>query len=171
MTIQAQTSGNNGSLAHTNKDTYKDCEILGRITLYAGTEEFIDCTFENKNDYAIWTWGGKKVNLTGCTFNSGGKAVLLYGGAGSAETPTTVLNVTNCVFNDDGTLATDKKAAIETGNDYGATYILNVNKATVNGFDVNPNGKSTGTQIWANKNSMDADHLVVTVDGVKVYGN
>lgn len=170
MTIQAQTSGTYGGLAHTNKVTYNNCTILGKITLYSDTE-FNNCTFENKNDYAIWTWGGKVVNLTGCTFNSGGKAVLLYGGAGSPETPTTVLTVTDCVFNDDGTLATDKKAAIETGNDYGATYILNVNKATVNGFDVNPNGKSTRTKLWANKNSMNADHLFVTVDGVKVYGN
>ena len=170
MTIQAQTSGNYGGLAHTNKVTYKDCEILGRITLYAGTEEFIDCTFENKNDYAIWTWGGKVVNLTGCTFNSGGKAVLLYGGSGSTETPTTVLTVTNCVFNDDDTLNT-VKAAIETGNDYDATYILNVKNTTVNGFAINDEGTSTKSRLWGNKNSMDANHLFVTVDGVKIYGN
>ena len=170
MTIQAQSNGNYGGLSHTNKVTYKDCAINGKITLYAGTEEFIDCTFENKNDYAIWTWGGKKVNLTGCTFNSGGKAVLLYGGAGSSETPTTVLTVTNCVFNDDNTLNTEK-AAIEIGNDYGATYKLNVTNTTVNGFAINPEGKSTGTTLWANKNSMDDAHLIVTVDGVNVYGN
>ena len=167
MTIQAQTSGNYGGLAHTNKVTYNNCKIQGKITLYAGTEEFINCTFENKNDYAIWTWGGKVVNLTGCTFNSGGKAVLLYGGSGSTETPTTVLNVTDCVFNDDDTLATDK-AAIEIGNDYNATYTLTVNNATVNGFAP---GKNTDSKLWANKNNMDAGHLTVTVNGVQVHGN
>ena len=167
MTINGQNGGNYGGLAHTNKVTYNNCKMLGKITLYAGVEKFINCTFENKNDYAIWTWGGKKVTLTGCTFNSGGKAVLLYGGAGSSETPTTVLTVTDCIFNDDNTLNTDK-AAIETGNDYGATYILNVTNPTVNGFAINPEGKSTGTTLWANKNSMDAAHLTVTIDGNKV---
>ncbi|MSU06506.1 hypothetical protein FYJ80_06880 [Spirochaetales bacterium NM-380-WT-3C1] len=169
MTIQGQKKGNYGGLAHTNKVTYKDCKMLGKITLYAGVEEFNNCIFENKNDYAIWTWGGREVTLTGCTFNSGGKAVLLYGGAGSSETPTTVLTVTDCVFNDDNTLNTEK-AAIETGNDYNATYILNVTNTTVDGFAINPEGISTGTTLWANKNSMVADHLFVTVDGVKVYG-
>lgn len=170
MTIKGQNGGNYGGLAHTNKVTYNNCKMLGKITLYAGVEEFNNCTFENKNDYAIWTWGGKEVTLTGCTFNSGGKAVNLYGGAGSSETPTTVLTVTNCVFNDDNTLNTEK-AAIETGNDYGATYKLNVTNTTVNGFAINPEGISTGTTLWANKKSMDAAHLIVTVDGVKVYGN
>lgn len=164
MTIKAQTSGDFGGLTHTNTVTYNNCRILGKITLYAGTEEFINCTFENKNDYAIWTWGGKVVNLTGCTFYSGGKAVLLYGGAGSSETPTTVLTVTNCVFNDDNTLDTDK-AAIEIGNDYNATYTLIVNNATVNGF---ADGKNTGSKLWANKNGMDAEHLSVTVDNKEV---
>lgn len=165
MTIQGQEEGNYGGLAHTKKVTYNNCKIRGKITLYAGVEEFNNCTFENKNDYAIWTWGGKKVTLTGCTFNSGGKAVLLYGGAGSSESPTTVLTVTDCVFNDDDTLNTDK-AAIEIGNDYGATYILNVTNPTVYGFAA---GLNTGSKVWANKNSMDAEHLTVTIDGTQVH--
>ena len=57
------------------------------------------------------------------------------------------------------------KAAIEIGNDYNATYTLTVNRATVNGF---ADGKNTGSKLWANKNSMDAAHLSVTVDGTKV---
>ena len=40
-----------------------------------------------------------------------------------------------------------------------------VNKATVNGF---ANGTNTASKIWANKNSMDAAHLSVTIDGKKV---
>ena len=51
------------------------------------------------------------------------------------------------------------------GNDYNATYTLTVNHATVNGFAV---GKNTGSHLWANKNSMDAAHLTVTIDGTKV---
>jgi hypothetical protein len=44
-----------------------------------------------------------------------------------------------------------------------------VNKATVNGFDINPKGFVTGTTLWANKNSMPASKLKVTVDGKNAY--
>lgn len=164
VTIQGQMSGVYGGIAHVAKTTFVNCTIEGKLTLY-GDAVFTNCTFNNDNDYSIWTWGAKNAEFVGCTFNSGGKAILLYGGAGSSEAPTTVLTVTNCVFNDNDTLTTDK-AAIETGNDYGATYELFVNNITVNGF---ANGKNTNSKIWANKNSMDADHLNVVIDGVDVH--
>lgn len=167
ITIQGQPSGDFGGLAHTVKVSFEKCKIEGKITLYSKTD-FTNCVFNNKKDYAVWTWGGDIVNFTGCTFNSGGKALLLYGGAGSAAKPTTVLTVTDCVFNDDGTLDT-KKAAIEIGNDYNATYVLTVDNVEVNGFAVNPVGTSTGSNIWANKDNMDKDHLHVTINGVLVY--
>ena len=168
VTVKGQTSGNFEGLMHTKKVTYKDCTITGKQTLYANDVEFINCAFENQNDYCIWTWGAKNVTFEDCTFKTGGKAINLYGGAGSAETPTTVLTVNNCIFNDSNNGATGK-AAIEVGNDYGATYILTVNNVTVNGFAVNTEGEDTGSRIWANKKSMDAAHLSVTIDGVKVH--
>ena len=167
VTIQGQTAGNFGGIAHVAKTTFVNCTFNGKLTLY-GDATFINCTFNNKSDYAIWTWGAKNAEFIGCTFNSGGKALLLYGGAGSTETPTTNLTVTDCVFNDDDTLTTDK-AAIEIGNDYNAVYNLTVNNITVNGFMVNPAGISTGSNIWANKDSMDQAHLNVVIDGVDVY--
>ena len=167
VTIQGQTSGNYGGIAHVAKTTFTNCTFEGKLTLY-GDATFINCTFNNKSDYAIWTWGAKNAEFIGCTFNSGGKALLLYGGAGSTETPTTNLTVTDCVFNDDNTLTTDK-AAIEIGNDYDAVYNLTVNNIIVTGFAKNPAGISTGSTIWANKNSMDQDHLNVVIDGVDVY--
>ena len=168
VTVKGQTSGNFEGLMHTKKVTYKDCTITGKQTLYANDVEFINCAFENQNDYCIWTWGAKNVTFEGCTFNTNGKAINLYGGAGSAETPTTVLTVNNCIFNDSNNGATGK-AAIEVGNDYGATYILTVNNVTVNGFAVNTEGENTDSRIWANKKSMDAAHLSVTIDGNKVH--
>ena len=167
VTIQGQTSGVYGGIAHVKETTFVNCTFNGKLTLY-GDATFINCTFNNDNDYAIWTWGAKNAEFIGCTFNSGGKALLLYGGAGSTETPTTNLIVTNCTFNDNNTLTTDK-AAIEIGNDYGAVYNLTANNITVNGFAVNPAGISTGSTIWANKNSMDNAHLNVVIDGVDVY--
>ena len=168
VTIQGQTTGDFGGIAHVAKTTFVNCTFNGKLTLY-GDATFINCTFTNKNDYAIWTWGAKNAEFIGCTFNSGGKAILLYGGAGSTETPTTNLTVTDCVFNDDNTLTTADKAAIEIGNDYNAVYNLTVNNITVNEFAVNPAGISTGSNIWANKNSMDQAHLNVVIDGVDVY--
>ena len=167
VTIQGQTAGNFGGIAHVAKTTFVNCTFNGKLTLY-GDATFINCTFNNKSDYAIWTWGAKNAEFIGCTFHSGGKALLLYGGAGSTETPTTNLTVTDCVFDDDNTLTTDK-AAIEIGNDYDAVYNLTVNNISVTGFAENPAGISTGSTIWANKNSMDQNHLNVVIDGVDVY--
>ena len=141
--------------------TYKNCIINGTYTLY-GNSVFEDCTFNVSGDvYNIWTWGAPTATFTRCTFNCDGKAMLLYG------TANTKLTMNNCVFNDNGSIS--GKAAIETGNDYNKSYELTVNKATVNGFDINPNGFVTGTTLWANKNSMPASKLKVTVDGKNAY--
>ncbi len=161
MTIQAGTTPYGGIVC--DELTYVKCTIKGKLTLY-GKATFVDCTFENDmaNQYSIWTWGGTDVKFEGCTFNTNGKAILLYGQA-TAEKPTN-LTVTNCTFNDRAN-GSSGKAAIEIGNDYNATYNLTVSGCTVNGFAV---GKNTGSTLWANKNSMDAAHLSVTIDGTKV---
>ena len=143
--------------------TYKNCIINGTYTLY-GDSVFEDCTFNVSGDvYNIWTWGAPTATFTRWTFNCDGKAMLLYGQAN------TKLTMNNCVFNDNGSIS--GKAAIETGNDYGTSYELTVNNATVNGFDINTNGFVTGTTLWANKNSMPADKLKVTVDGYTWVAN
>ena len=161
LTIQAGEGNFDGIVC--DELTYKDCTIKGKLTLF-GKATFINCTFENNmaDQYSIWTWGGTDVTFEGCTFNTNGKAILLYGGA-AASNPTNLV-VNNCTFNDRNN-GTAGKAAIEIGNDYNATYTLTVNNATVNGFAA---GKNTGSTLWANKNSMDAAHLTVTIDGVKV---
>lgn len=161
MTIQAGEGNFDGIVC--DELTYVKCTIKGKLTLY-GKATFVDCTFENDmaNQYSIWTWGGTDVKFEGCTFNTNDKAILLYGRA-TAEKPTN-LTVTNCTFND-RTNGSHSKAAIEIGNDYNATYNLTVSGCTVNGFAV---GKNTGSTLWANKNSMDAAHLSVTIDGTKV---
>ena len=166
VTILGQVSGDYGGIVRA-ATTFEDCTIKGKLTLYGDTT-FINCTFENQNDYSIWTWGAKNVTFEGCTFMTGGKAINLYGGADHPGAPTTVLTVNNCTFNDSNNGAKGK-AAIEVGNDYGATYILTVNNVTVNGFAVNTEGANTNSKIWANKKSMDAEHLTVTIDGVKVH--
>ena len=141
------------------KATYIDCIINGRITLY-GESTFTNCTFNNMAGYNVWTWGSD-ATFENCTFNCGGKSVLVYGGS------TSTVTINRCTFNDLGGF--DGKAAIETGSSYGESFTININKVTVNGFDVNPNGISTGSTTWANKNSMPKDRLNVVIDGVDVY--
>ena len=161
VTVQAGEGNFDGIVC--DELVYRNCTIKGKLTLY-GKATFINCTFDNTmaNQYSIWTWGGTDVTFEGCTFNTNGKAILLYGQA-TAEKPTDLV-VNNCTFNDRKS-GTAGKAAIEVGNDYNATYTLTVNHATVNGFAA---GKNTGSTLWANKNSMDAAHLTVTIDGAKV---
>ena len=161
LTIQAGEGNFDGIVC--NELTFKDCTIKGKLTLF-GKATFINCVFDNTmaNQYSIWTWGGTDVTFENCTFNTNGKAILLYGGA-DGKNPTNLV-VNNCAFNDRNSGAAGK-AAIEIGNDYNATYTLTVNNATVNGF---ADGKNTGSKLWANKNSMDAAHLTVTIDGNKV---
>ena len=161
LTIQAGEGNFDGIVC--DELTYKDCTIKGKLTLF-GKATFTNCVFDNTmaNQYSIWTWGGTDVTFKGCTFNTNGKAILLYGGA-DGKNPTNLV-VNNCTFNDRNNGAAGK-AAIEIGNDYNATYSLTVTNATVNGF---ANGKYTNSKLWANKNSMDAAHLSVTIDGIKV---
>ena len=142
---------------------FENCTITGKLTLF-GKATFKDCVFENTmaDQYSIWTWGGTDVTFDKCTFNTNGKAILLYGGA-DGKNPTNLV-VKNCTLNDRKNGAAGK-AAIEIGNDYNATYSLTIANCTVNGF---AEGKNTGSKLWANKNSMDAEHLSVTIDGTKV---
>ena len=161
VTVQAGEGSFDGIVC--DELVYRNCTIKGKLTLY-GKATFINCTFDNTmaNQYSIWTWGGTDVTCEGCTFNTNGKAILLYGQATAANPTDLVVN--NCTFNDRKS-GTAGKAAIEVGNDYNATYTLTVNNTTVNGFAA---GKNTGSHLWANKNSMDAAHLTVTIDGNKV---
>ena len=142
---------------------FENCTITGKFTLF-GKASFKDCVFENTmaDQYSIWTWGGTDVTFDKCTFNTNGKAILLYGQATAAK-PTNLV-VKNCILNDRNN-GSAGKAAIEIGNDYNATYSLTITNSTVNGF---AEGKNTGSKYWANKNNMNAAHLSVTIDGSKV---
>lgn len=149
------------------KGTYKNCIINGTYTLY-GESIFENCVFNvSGNVYNIWTWGAEEIEFTGCTFNSDGKALLLYREAGG----TVNLTVKDCTFNDKGGLVDAMKAAIEIGDSpYGEpTYNVTVSNTTVNGYEENDEGISTGTTLWGNKNSMPKDRLNVTIDETDVY--
>lgn len=141
---------------------YKNVNFVNTYCLYS-TSEFEFCTLDITGDqYNIWTWGAPTAKFSNCTFNSDGKAVLLYGQVN------TKLTLNDCLFNDNGGLS-DLKAAVEIGNDYNKSYELIVNNTTINGYEINNKGINTGTTLWGNKNSMGTDKLNVVVDGVDVY--
>lgn len=152
--------------------TFTDCVFEGKLTNYSNTE-FINCTFNNKSDYAVWTsWGGTEAKFVGCTFNSGGKALLVYGGSDGKKVKNVYVH--NCVFNSDKSSATNK-AAIETGDDYTAEYTIEISNTTVsNNFSVTTQNKdlggtSLGTKVWGNKDLMPSTRLNVIIDGINVY--
>ncbi len=147
-------------IKNPNKLVYKNCTLIGLQNLYGDTD-FINCTVNNKNDYSVWTYGNN-VTFTDCTFNTGGKAVLVYH---EYEMHATV-TLNNCKFDSDSTLATDK-AAVEVGaSAYSddTTYKIIINSCSItNGFVPN----KSPSPLWGNKNSMDSEHLTVIIDGVK----
>ncbi len=151
-------------LQHSTQSVYKNCHIIGKQFLYSDTQ-FINCTFENKNDYCIWTYGASNVTFTNCTFTTGGKAVLVY-----HEGPkTTTVNLTDCKFYDDGTLDTTK-AAVETGDSAGDNnnFTLVFNNCTATGFATN----NSSSVLWGNKTSdggpIPADRLKVTINNTEI---
>lgn len=159
LTIETDNETYRGFI-HVSEAIYKNCIIKNQLTLYSNGNPllFDNCTFHaSGNNYNVWTWG-TSATFKDCTFNCDGKAMLVYG-SGTSE-----VTFTNCIFNDFG--GQNGKAAIETGNDYDATYTININNCKVNGFDVN---SVSGSNVWGNKNSMAADKLNVIIDNVNVY--
>ena len=147
--------------------TFEGITITTNSSTYIG---YARCngTYKNCIIYNIWTWGAKEIKFTGCTFNSDGKALLLYREDGG----TVNLTVTDCTFNDNDGLENAMKAAIEIGDspyDDKPTYNVTVSNTSVNGYAINGEGIDTGTTLWGNKNSMPKDRLNVTVNGEEVY--
>jgi hypothetical protein len=90
--------------------------------------KFINCTFTQLGNDYIWTYGNDCV-FEGCTFNSDGKAILIYSDGGTEVSQVTV---NNCTFNATtgakaGAIANQNCAAIEIHN-----YGNGVNLATSN---------------------------------------
>ena len=178
MTVKFDNNKNYQGFVRAGVIRFENCTIIGKQVLNANEAEFINCVFENSNDYCVWTYGSPNVTFTNCEFKTGGKAILIYNEYTDKNFLATV-KVKNCRFDDNGTL-TEKdgsdllKAAIETGTNGGNTatsnrYIIEVEGTTVTGFAMNNTGIPSGSTLWANKSGMDKDHLSVTVNGTKEY--
>ncbi len=150
-------------LGHIADLAYRNCKISGAQYLNAKTVEFTNCTLESTNSYCITTYGGTDVTITGCTFNTAGKAVNVYSGGSKGYTVNVAL--TDCTFNSDSSVA-DDKAAVQVGDNDNKDCIYNVtiSGCTANGFVTN----NSTSPLWGNKNVPD-ERLTVTLDGTVVY--
>lgn len=142
--------------------TYNNCTFDGHYSLQRKSM-FKDCTFNVSGDqYNLWTWGAPEATFEGCTFNSDGKAILVYNSNCDVY-------VNKCTFNDSTNGTGYTKSAIETGADYGPkTYNIYITDIKVNGFAEN-NVQVGYKNIVGNKNSLSKDYLNIVVDGVDVY--
>ena len=121
-------AGSYKGIQHSNKVVFENCVLKGSQFLYANEVIIKNCVIDltETADY-IWTYSAKNVTFDGCTFNTLGKAILMYN-----EGPDLVTNVTvkNCTFN---TTASAGKAAIEIDSHYAANgrYTLTTENNTV----------------------------------------
>ena len=122
VTIKTGTgmAGGNGSdyaALYAKNVKYVNCTFVGPMRIGRDGAQFINCTFtELGNDY-IWTYGND-VSFEGCTFNTEGKAILIYNDGG---TEVAQVSVKNCTFNATqgakaGDITNQNCAAIEVNN-------------------------------------------------------
>ena len=75
--------------------TYNNCIIQNTYNLGVGNSAFYNCTFNITNEY-LRVAGANSALFDGCTFNTDGRAILIFqDGTNVAQTVT----VKNCIFN------------------------------------------------------------------------
>lgn len=143
VTIKTSTGYANGNgsdyaALYTPNVTYIDCTFVGPMRVGRDGAKFVNCTFTNLGNDYIWTYGND-VTFEGCTFNTDGKAILVYSDGGNEVSKVTVKN---CIFNSTqgakaGAIANQNCAAIEIHN-----YGNGVNLVTEgNTYDSNFSGE------------------------------
>jgi len=134
-------NGNKGSdyaALYSPNTTYVNCTFVGPMRVGRDGAKFIGCTFTQLGNDYVWTYGND-VTFEGCTFNTDGKAILIYSDGGSEVSQ---VSVKNCVFNSTqgakaGAIANQNCAAIEIHN-----YGNGVNLTTSgNTYDSNFSGE------------------------------
>jgi hypothetical protein len=115
--VTVKASGKYTGVQHVNTVTYNNAKIVGEMCLYGEKVVFNGCEFVLSAGQYIWTYGAKEVEFIGCTFNTAGKAILVYNeGAGANR-----VTVKNCTFKATegakaGAIANQNCAAIEIDN-------------------------------------------------------
>jgi len=93
----ANGNGSDYAALYSKNVTYNKCNFSGPMRLGRDGAKFIDCTFNDLGNDYVWTYGNA-ASFEGCTFNSDGKALLIYSdGNGTGTSP--AVTVTGCTFN------------------------------------------------------------------------
>ena len=134
-TGMANGNGSDYAAMYTPDVTYVNCTFDGAFRIGRDGATFINCTFTNLGNDYVWNMSNDTV-FEGCTFNTDGKALLLYADGPSSDGVATVV-VKNCKFNATkgakaSAIANQNCAAIEIHN-YG------------NGVDLTTSGNSYGS--------------------------
>ena len=146
-------------IQHAASIKYVDCTIEGQPFSYATQAVYENCTFKQTSSdaYNIWTYSSKNITFNKCTFESAGKAVLVYKEAG---TETLKVTFNECKFFASASVA--GKAAIEIDSSLNP-YEVYINNCTAEGFST---GTNSGNSLWNNKKG-DKSNLKVVVDSVE----
>lgn len=163
VTFEGVTIKGNGystGIQHVNTVTYNNATIVGDMCLYGEKVVFNACTFELAQGQYIWTYGAKEVEFIGCTFNTAGKAILIYNEGSGASNVT----VKDCTFNASagdkaGAIANQNCAAIEIDN-YQSSGVGVAHKLTTSGNNHSANFSGE----WRIKNYVAGN--AITVNGV-----
>ena len=148
------TNADYTGLQHTDTVVYNNCTINGKICLYANSETFNGCYFEQKSeDYNVWTYGAKKVAFNDCTFKCNGKAVNVYIEKSNASDDAKTIAVNNCTVN----------------SDKAGKAFLNIKNST-QAYDVTLSGTNTVTGLEANGTTGSALYQVETTEVTETTG-
>ena len=112
---KANGNGSDYAALYSHNVTYTNCYFDGGFRVGRDGAKFIGCTFDltktsNTGMEYVWTFGND-VTFEGCTFNTEGKAILVYSDGGSEVSK---VEVKNCIFN--ATKGGAKAGAIKNQN-------------------------------------------------------
>jgi len=172
--VTVKGSGYATGVQHVNTVTYNNVTIDGEMCLYGAKNVFNECTFNLAAGQYIWTYGSDVTEFNACTFNTAGKAILVYNeGAGACN-----VEVTDCTFNASagakaGAIANQACAAVEIDNfqSSGTGTVHKVTYTETNQYDAS---KFSGG--WRIKNFVagnpitvnDVEYTQIAIDGKKM---
>lgn len=95
---KANGNGSDDAAFYTPNVTYTNCTFDGPFAVGRDGATFINCEFTNLGNDYVWNMACNTV-FDGCTFNSEGKALLLYSHGSDEGDEMTNVVVKNCKFN------------------------------------------------------------------------
>ena len=165
-----RTNVDYGGFIHSGEMVFDGC-IFNNVYWCYGPSEFNDCTFnqESDNAYNVWTYGAKIATFNRCTFNSKGKAALVYKEEG---TEWYTANFNDCTFTNSASepaknFAGKECAAIEIDAHLNP-YNVNIKNCKQTGFG---DDNATGNALWNLKSGTMGVNANITVEGLDASKN